>query len=160
MPLRLRPATEADAPAIGAVSSRAFRNTLSQILFPPRLRALSQEDEETPWRAARTLKRMRDGKVTLVVVDVPDDNSAPEVIVGMAQWVRPVDVAAPPDVGYSGDKSVEVEEPAPATLDSEALSRFMGQLDEETVKALGQDGSKHMWCTRRSSCFEIFMLAR
>ncbi|KAK1830647.1 puromycin N-acetyltransferase [Podospora conica] len=146
MPLLLRHATEADAPAMAAVASRAFRDTLSQILFPPRLRHLSQEDEEVPWRAMRTIKRMRDGKVTLVVVDKADGgDDAPETVVGMAQWVRPVDkdASAPPPPPAGGPPVAE--EPVPATLDSEALDGFMKLLDEETVKVLGPDGSKHMW---------------
>ncbi|KAK0748927.1 acyl-CoA N-acyltransferase [Schizothecium vesticola] len=144
MPLRLRHATEADAPAMAAVSSRAFRETLSQILFPPRLRHLSQEDQETPWRASRTIRRMRDGKATLVVVDTADDGEE-TAVVGMAQWVRPVDkgAGAPPPPSSGG--TVVAEDPAPATLDSEALDDFMKLLDEETKKVLGPDGSKHMW---------------
>lgn len=144
MPLHLRHATEAEAPAMAALSTRAFRDSLSQILFPPRLRHLSQEDQETPWRAARTVRRIRDGMTTLVVVDTADDGK--ETVVGMAQWVRPVDKdasAAPPP---SAGRTVVAEDPAPATLDSEALDGFMKQLKEETAKVLGPDGSKHMWC--------------
>lgn len=144
MPLHLRHATEAEAPAMAALSTRAFRDSLSQILFPPRLRHLSQEDQETPWRAARTVRRIRDGMTTLVVVDTADDGK--ETVVGMAQWVRPVDKdasAAPPP---SAGRTVVAEPPAPATLDGEALDGFMKQLKEETAKVLGPDGSKHMWC--------------
>lgn len=144
MPLHLRHATEAEAPAMAALSTRAFRGSLSQILFPPRLRHLSQEDQETPWRAARTVRRIRDGMTTLVVVDTADDGK--ETVVGMAQWVRPVDKdasAAPPP---SAGRTVMAEDPAPATLDSEALDGFMKQLKEETAKVLGPNGSKHMWC--------------
>lgn len=144
MPLHVRNATEADAPAMADVSTRAFRDSLSQILFPPRLRHLSQEDQETPWRAARTVRRMRDGMASIVVVDTADDGE--ETVVGMAQWVRPVDKdasAAPPP---SAGGTVVAEDPAPVTLDGEALIGFLKQLGEETKKVLGPDGSKHMWC--------------
>jgi hypothetical protein len=129
---------------MAAVCTRAFRDTLSQILFPPGLRHLSQEDQETPWRASRTIRRMRDGKVTLVVVETADDGE--ETVVGMAQWVQPVDKNAGAPSPPSSGGTVVAEEPAPATLDSEALDGFMKLLEEETKKVLGPDGSKHMWC--------------
>lgn len=129
---------------MAAVCTRAFRDTLSQILFPPRLRHLSQEDQETPWRATRTIRRMRDGKVTLVVVETANDGE--ETVVGMAQWVPPVTKGAGAPSPPSSGGTVVAEEPAPATLDSEALNDFMKLLDEETKKVLGPEGSKNMWC--------------
>ena len=162
MPLRLRHATEADALAISEVNCRAFRDTISKILFPPHMRLLSETDEEIPWRAARTIKRMRDGNIMLVVVDTPDDSQdAPETIVGMANWAKPVGKAAsapvPPSAGGEAGAVPVADDPAPATLDSEALDRFMKQLDAEAIKALGPDGSKHMWCERCPEFFTVLV---
>jgi hypothetical protein len=85
---------------------------------------------------------MKDGKPTFVVVNVPEDGSGAEVVVGFAQWDRPSG-AAP----AASEAVTEADlDPFPKSLDQEALRELYGVIDEETKKALGPDGSSKMWC--------------
>ncbi|KAK0634203.1 acyl-CoA N-acyltransferase [Immersiella caudata] len=134
--LSIRVATPADAHAMGLVSTNAFRDTLSTVIFPPHLRT-SDKDVVTPWRAARTLRRMNEGKPTFVMVDTnPETNE--ETIVGFAQWERPGGATKGQEGEYDEDRLAE-------GLDADALARMMGAMDVEAKKQLGPDGYAKMW---------------
>src|SRR4051812_21794969 len=91
MPLSLRPATLEDSPHIGRIGAASFSDTVSRVLFPANLRHLSPVGDsfvdDAKWRAARNARRMKDGKVTFVVVDQTEDGK--EEVVGFAQWEPP-----------------------------------------------------------------------
>ncbi|KAK4443353.1 puromycin N-acetyltransferase [Podospora aff. communis PSN243] len=134
--LSFRAATPADTHAIGLVGSKAFRDTLSTVIFPARLRT-SSEGVVTPWRAARTLRRMNEGKPTFVAVDTNLDTKE-ETIVGFAQWEQPGEAT-------SGQEGEHDEDKATDALDGEALARMMGAMEAEAKKQLGPDGHARMW---------------
>lgn len=138
MPLQLRPARVEDGPAMGAIGTRAFRDGLNRVLFPPHLQTPTSDDEGSAWRKARTLRRMREGRVTFVVVDLVDGQ---ETVIAYAQWERP----------QISDQPQKQEEPATedgtaASLDKGALARLNRILDQMAQTALGPDGYKSMWC--------------
>jgi thiamine pyrophosphate-dependent acetolactate synthase large subunit-like protein len=146
MSLRLRPAQEADSAKIGSIGRDAFQGTLSSALFPPHLYSKSELGDpaldEAQWRAARNSRRMKDGKPTFVVIDVPEDGSDAEVVVGFAQWDTPSQ--APP---AASEAATEADlDPSPGSLDQEELRKLYKVIEEETKKALGPDGSSKMWC--------------
>jgi hypothetical protein len=135
--LSFRAATPADAHAMGLVGTNAFRDTLSTIIFPPHLHT-SNKDVVTPWRAARTLRRMNEGKPTFVAVDSnPDTNE--ETIVAFAQWERPGGATSGQEGEYDEDNVTDA-------LDGDALARMMGAIEAEAKKQLGPDGHANMWC--------------
>ncbi|KAK1757968.1 puromycin N-acetyltransferase [Echria macrotheca] len=144
MPLTLRPALEEDCPAIGRVGARAFRDTVSAGLFPPHLRALAGDiDEETPWRTARTLRRLRAGKDTIVVVD--DETGA---VAGFAQWERPhvrSSEAAGDEEEDLDHSALAPEDEIPMSLDRESLKSLGDLLERKAEEALGPDGHRYMW---------------
>jgi hypothetical protein len=85
---------------------------------------------------------MKDGKPTFVVVDVPEDGSGAEVVVGFAQWDRPSQAApAASEVVAEADL-----DPLPGSLDQEEFRKLHKVIEEESKKALGPDGSSKMWC--------------
>jgi hypothetical protein len=89
---------------------------------------------------------MREGKPTFVVVDVPEDGSGDEQVVGFAQWELPSQ-ATP----FAAGAAVEVEpDQVPASLDQEKLLEMYQIIVEETKKALGPEGYSNMWC--KSPC--------
>ncbi|KAK5654067.1 hypothetical protein OQA88_7747 [Cercophora sp. LCS_1] len=151
--MHLRPAVESDARQMGLIGSRAFADTISTLLFPPHLRVPGADwfEEETVWRTARTLRRMRDGKDTLVVVD---DVDGVETVVGFAQWDRPA-VVVESDAGEgkaeaNGEATQEAKSDAaenwvPGMLDAEALVRLEAMIGEESERILGPRGYKDMW---------------
>lgn len=148
MPLRIRPATEADSFRIGCIGRDAFQHSLSKLIFPPHLHSKSETGDpgldEAQWRAARNTKRMREGKPTFVVVDVPDDESSTENIVAFSQWETPLQPTSASKQGGGEADTVVVREPA--SLDTEALRAIMERIDTESKKALGPDGYSNMWC--------------
>ncbi|KAK0725917.1 acyl-CoA N-acyltransferase [Lasiosphaeris hirsuta] len=135
MPLHIRQATEEDAPVMARIARDAFLDTVSAILFPPHLRSLSPIDQEIPWRTARTIKRMRQGIDTVVVVDTADDGS--ETVIAFVQWEPPAELMKHSD-------NVE-EEAVPATLDIGSLQTILRVLDTQTEEALGPEGHSKMW---------------
>lgn len=135
--LSLRAATASDAQAMGLIGTRSFRDSLSTVIFPAHLRTPATEDAETPWRAARTLRRMKEGKDTFVVIDSND--SGEETVVGFAQWERPGGVTKGQEGQYDEDKVTD-------TLDGEALAKLLGDMDVEAKKQLGPEGYGNMWC--------------
>jgi len=139
MPLHLRSAVEDDCPAIGLITTRAFRNGLSGVYFPPHLKALTTEDEEVPWRVARALKRMRQGLESVVAVDLVDGS---EIVVGFAQWEAPL----PPG---QADREIvpSPENDGLVSLDRDALDRLVKDQEYATRVALGPDRHRYMWCT-------------
>ncbi|KAK4149786.1 puromycin N-acetyltransferase [Chaetomidium leptoderma] len=144
MPLQLRPAQDADGAKLGLIGRDAFRDTLSRSFFPPHLYSKSETGDpsldEAQWRAARTMRRMRDGKPTFVVVDVPEDGSGAEEVVGFAQWELPQ--ATPP----ASEAVAEVDKDTlPGSLDQEKLIEMYAILEKETKRALGPDGHSKMW---------------
>lgn len=148
MHLLLRPAKEADSADIGCIGRDAFRGTVSSSLFPPHLYSQSETSDptldEAQWRATRNLRRMRDGKPTFVVVDVPEDGSDTEVVVGFAQWDTPSQ-GAPGAAGAVTEADID---PSPGSLDQEKLRELYKQIEDETKKALGPEGYSKMWCKR------------
>lgn len=117
------------------IATKAFRDTVSAILFPPHLRSLSPVDEETPWRAARTLKRMREGIDTAVVVDTAEDGS--ETVIAFVQWEPPAELKK--QLG-------EVEEEImPVTLDMKSVQTLLDDIDNQTREVLGPEGHSKMW---------------
>ncbi|KAL2269272.1 hypothetical protein VTJ83DRAFT_1456 [Remersonia thermophila] len=143
MPLRLRLALEDDAVRIGHITATAFSATVSSDVFPPHLHHKSETgdpfSDEVQWRARRTVRRMREGKPTVVVVDVPDNGDGPEEVVGFAQW-------DPPSLGVQGSAQAEADQDKiPGCLDQDALREMMRVIDEETKRALGPDGHSKMW---------------
>jgi len=139
MPLLLRPARAEDAPAMGVLGTRAFQDGLNRVLFPPRLQTPGNKDEGPAWRAARILRRMREGRTAYVVVDAADDGS--ETVIGYAQWDRP----KVPGQDTPQDEPAK-EDDTPSSLDKEALARLNEILDKIAVTALGPDGFQSMWC--------------
>lgn len=135
--LSLRPATTADGPAMGRIGTRAFRTNMSLAIFPAHLRTSATDDAENAWRAFRTLRRLNEGKDTLVVVDDGEGQEAEEVV-GFAQWERPGQASQ----GLEGH-SEAIETPE---LDGEALATMMRAMDEETRRQLGPEGHGNMWC--------------
>ena len=93
MPLFLRPADEEDSPRIGRIGQAAFQHSLSQALFPTHLHSKSETGDprldEAHWRAARTTRRMREGKLTFVVVEGLGVNDSDAEVVGFSQWELP-----------------------------------------------------------------------
>jgi hypothetical protein len=151
MPLQIRPAVEADSERIGWIGRDAFRDSLSEAIFPPHLYHKSETGDiardEAQWRAARNTARMREGKPTFVCVDVPGDSSGPGKIVACAQWALP----APPTIITSGEAGnaqdkYPIQEPLPPSLDEAALRELYKTVERETEKALGPDGYSKMWC--------------
>ncbi|KAK4035184.1 puromycin N-acetyltransferase [Parachaetomium inaequale] len=145
MPLLLRPAKEDDSTKIGAIGRDAFSGTLSRSIFPPHLHSKSETGDpgldEAQWRAARNLRRMREGKPTYVVVDVPEDGSGDERVVGFAQWELPSQ-----ETPSTAGAAVEIEpDPLPASLDQEKLLEMYRLIEDETKKALGPEGYSNMW---------------
>ncbi|KAL2127087.1 hypothetical protein VTI74DRAFT_11366 [Chaetomium olivicolor] len=145
MPLQLRAATEADSARIGCIGTDAFRPNpgVGRLLFPPHLEHKSRTGDsrldEAEWRAARNLRRMRDGNPTFVVVDVPEDGSKPEEVVGFAQWQAPAESTALSELKEADNG------PLPPSLDQEALREIFEVLNKETKKVLGPDGHSKMW---------------
>ncbi len=145
MPLFIRSATEADATRLGRIGRDAFRDTLSRSFFPPHLSSKSETGDsdldEAQWRGERVLRRMREGKPTFVVVDVPDDGRDSERVVGFAQW------ELPPPTTHASEPADEIEsDPLPASLDLERLREVVEKLEAESKKALGPDGHSKIWC--------------
>lgn len=147
MPLVLRPAKEEDSLRIGYIGADAFRNTVSRALFPPHLYDKSETGDprydEAQWRGLRNVRRMRSGKITYVIVDIPEDGSGNEEIVGMAQW-------EPPSQGTDAvpDASAETEQDvSPRSLDQEELARLFNLVDEVSIEILGPQGHSDIYCT-------------
>ncbi|KAK0654784.1 acyl-CoA N-acyltransferase [Cercophora newfieldiana] len=137
-PLSLRRATSSDVPAMGLIGTRAFRDTLSTVIFPASLRTSANEDAETTWRTARTLRRMNEGKDTFVVVDT-DSNTGEETVVGFTQWERPGMAAT------KGQEGQHDEDKITEGMDREALAKMMGLMEEDAKKHLGPEGHANMW---------------
>ena len=145
MPLYIRAATEADTARIGRIGRDAFRDTLSRSFFPAHLSSKSEtgdpDQDEVQWRGERVMRRMREGKPTFVVVDVPDDGSDGEDVVGFAQWELPSSSTHVSEPAHESES-----DPLPASLDLEALSEVFAKLEAESKKALGPDGHNKIWC--------------
>jgi hypothetical protein len=145
MPLLLRAAKEPDTRKLGIISRDAFRDSLSRAFFPPHLASKSETGDpaldEAQWRDVRVLRRMREGKPTYVVVDVPEDEADGEEVVGFAQWELPSGSTAPAEAAAETEK-----DPLPGSLDRETLLKVYAALEAETKKALGPDGHSKMWC--------------
>ncbi|KAK4197554.1 acyl-CoA N-acyltransferase [Triangularia verruculosa] len=141
--LTLREATIADSPRIGVIGRDSFGPTLSRVLFPAHLhhRALTDSaTEEVEWRAARNIRRMKDGKKTFVVVDRLEDGS--EHIVGYAQWETPDSLPATTDRKTPDETEVDV---LPPSLDQDALKEAFKLMEEVTERILGKEGHSQMW---------------
>ncbi|KAL1836474.1 hypothetical protein VTJ49DRAFT_5088 [Mycothermus thermophilus] len=143
MPLRLRLAVEDDSVRIGQITAAAFSDTVSRDVFPPHLSHKSETGDpfldEVQWRAHRNVRRMREGKPTVVVVDIPDNGDGPEQVVGFAQW-------EPPTQGIQGSAEAEADQDkTPGCLDQDALREMLRVIDDETKRALGPDGHSKMW---------------
>lgn len=85
---------------------------------------------------------MREGNPTFVVVDVSENGSDAEVVVGFAQWDIPSREAPRASEAVS---EADVD-PLPGSLDQEQLREIYRVIDDETKKALGPDGHSKMWC--------------
>lgn len=152
MPLSLRPATLEDSPEIGRIGAASFSDTISRVLFPANLRHLSPVGDafldEVEWRAARNSRRMKEGKLTFVVVDRTEDGK--EEVVGFAQW-------EPPKRRDEKEEPVTMSEadtdPLPASLDEAALRTAWEVIEAETQKVLGPEGHSKMWCKFASFMF-------
>ena len=147
MPFVIRPAKEADAVRLGRIGRDAFRDSLSRSFFPPHLSSKSETGDpdldEAQWRGERVLRRMREGKPAFVVVDVPEDGSDGEKVVGFAQWELP----SPSTDASASEPADEIEsDPLPASLDLERLREVFAKLEAEAKKALGPDGHSKIWC--------------
>jgi thiamine pyrophosphate-dependent acetolactate synthase large subunit-like protein len=129
---------------IGELAAAAFHSSLSQDIFPPCLHHKSETgdpfQDEVQWRSRRNIRRMREGKPTFVVVDVPENGDGTEEVLGYAQWDPPTK-ASPEPAPSEAD-----QDPAPGSLDEEALREMWRVIDDETKKALGPDGHSKMWC--------------
>ena len=157
MPLQLRLATEADGPTLGRIARDAFQDSLSRSLFPPHLNSQSGAGDawldEAQWRATRTIRRMKEGKPTFVVVDVPENGSSTETVVGFAQWELPWQPTSP-----DGGVCEAAKDPVPQTLDEGKLREMYEIIDIETKRALGPDGHSKMWC--KFMCLRLRRLGR
>ena len=90
---------------------------------------------------------MQEGKPTFVAVDVSDDGSAGEKVVGFAQWELPAALTTETASRSASEQADEVEkDPLPASLDVERLYELYEKLEIETKKALGPDGHSKIWC--------------
>ncbi|KAK3372715.1 acyl-CoA N-acyltransferase [Podospora didyma] len=150
MPLQLRQATEADAPACGRIATAAFVDTLSPTLFPPHLNP--GPDDEVTWRTQRTARRIREGVPTLVVVETDPDSGKEIAVAGFAQWQKPYPPAGSEeeekeevlDAAAKAKKEAE-KDPGPPSLDVTVFELAVQIMDEETEKAFGERGYKDMW---------------
>jgi len=143
MPLLLRPAKEDDSARIARIGRDAFSDTISRSLFPPHLEHKSETGDpvldEIQFRDVRNLRRMRAGKPTYVVVDIPEDGNGDGEVVGFAQWELPATESPAHD-------AVELEEEQfPASLDQEQLRDMFKAIDDATERVLGPDGHSNMW---------------
>ncbi|KAK3988416.1 acyl-CoA N-acyltransferase [Cladorrhinum sp. PSN332] len=156
MPLHLRPATLADSPHIGRIGAASFSDTVSLALFPANLSHLSLTGDnftdEAEWRAARNVRRMKEGKVTFVVVD-RDEGGEEKAVVGFAQWEPPKSTntsqgGEDEDKQAAGAASLKTELEAdvlPPSLDVVALKRMWEAVEAETEAVLGPEGYSKMW---------------
>jgi hypothetical protein len=146
MPLFLRPATEDDSPGIGRIGQAAFQDSLSTILFPAHLHANSETGDprldEAQWRAARTTRRMREGKPTFVVVEGSEAGDGDAQVVGFAQWELPSQKTS----SEMGTAENERQEPFPPALDQDALRDLYKKIEEMTMAGLGPSKQSNMWC--------------
>ena len=146
MPLFLRPATEDDSDGIGRIGQAAFQDSLSTILFPAHLHARSETGDprldEAQWRAARTTRRMREGKPNFVVVEGSEEGDGDARVVGFAQWELP---SQKPSSAIDTAEN-EQQDYFPPTLDQEALRNMFRKIDEMTMAGLGPSGHSNMWC--------------
>ncbi|KAH6623984.1 acyl-CoA N-acyltransferase [Chaetomium sp. MPI-SDFR-AT-0129] len=145
MPLVLRPAKEEDSLRIGYIGADAFRDTVSRALFPPRMYDKSEtgdpRHDEAQWRGLRNAGRMKSGKITHVIVDIPEDGSSGEEIVGMAQWEPPSQGSdAAPDASTETQQDV-----SPGSLDQEELAKLMKLIDEISIDILGPQGHSNIY---------------
>ncbi|KAK3290226.1 acyl-CoA N-acyltransferase [Chaetomium fimeti] len=146
MPLSLRPAGEDDSASIGRVGQAAFQDSISAALFPAHLHSKSETGDprldEVQWRAARNIRRMREGKPTYVVVEVSEDGGDGDAqVVGFAQWELPSQTT--PSV--TGSSANEQQDPFPPSLDEKMLREMFEAIDEMTTVALGPSGHSNMW---------------
>ncbi|KAF6817238.1 GNAT family [Colletotrichum musicola] len=98
MPLKLRPATAADAPSLAPIYFSAFGdNPILQNCFPP------SSDQCRKFTADAFTKEFDDPRARILVVSDPDNAADPEEIIAWAKWVRPAaegeeNVEPPPPV--------------------------------------------------------------
>jgi hypothetical protein len=146
MPLRIRPATEADSFRIGCIGRDAFRDTVSRALFPPELYSKSETGDpgldEALWRAARNTRRLKEGKLTYVAIDDPQDGTTAEPeVVGYCQWELPCSE----EQSNAGAPEVD-RDPTPPTLDRERARAIMEMGERKIKEALGEEGHRDLWC--------------
>ena len=138
MVLRLRPATEADAPAIGRISAAAFHpqtDPVARNLFPERLRPAHVSDDEVQvvWRTARKGASMKRPSAVMLVVE---DDQLNHEIVGFALWDRP----------HSEDSKIAYgPEEFPDTLDKDAFTLTRAIVEEDQKVTFGERGAKDVW---------------
>jgi hypothetical protein len=143
MPVHLRPATEADLPAIVDVSTAAFPPNVDAIvrrLFPGDLHY-----SEGVRKARLARKGVTFGlKSTVMILAVEDDKT----IVGYSIWEVPV-----PDAEEEEEKDKEKEEeekPKPPPMaqqgvDIAALAELRRVLTEDVRESFGERGATDVW---------------
>ncbi|KAM7184365.1 Acyl-CoA N-acyltransferase [Naviculisporaceae sp. PSN 640] len=161
MPYLVRPATEADAPAIAAVGRESFRDGIGQLMYPPRLSHRTLENtpadaegapfmDEWTWQVQKAKKRMQ-MMMTIVLVD--SDAQGPDgqqEILGFAHWEAPKGSEyyrgpLEEEEHKEAEKKVEVLAPVPPTYDRTFDKRCEEQFEFETKRVLGENGHKDMW---------------
>jgi hypothetical protein len=92
------------------------------------------------------MRGIRDGKPTFVVVDVPEDATGAEVVVGFAQWEPPSQSPPSPAAVFA------TNDPIPGSFDQHKAEVLFRLMMDETKKALGPNGHSNMWCKFTSLC--------
>ncbi|KAM7218022.1 Acyl-CoA N-acyltransferase [Rhypophila decipiens] len=150
MPFLVRPATEADCPAIGHIGREAFRPGIGQLMYPPRLqhRTLENTDETSEgWpfidEQEYQLKRAH-WRINTTTTVVLVDTDQPDEILGYAHWEAPR--GSPYYKSEEADKSKDEElKPVPPTFDRARMAQIGDEFDAAAIKALGENGYKDMW---------------
>lgn len=142
MVLRLRPAVDADIPAIGRVSSAAFHpqtDPVARNLFPERLRPahISDDEVQLAWRTSRKGASVKRPSAVMMVVE---DDDLDEQVVGFALWDKPHEEET---------KVVQGPDEFPDTLDKDAFTLTRAIVEEDQKITFGERGAKDVW--RKSS---------
>jgi hypothetical protein len=96
--------------------------------------------DEAQWRAIRNMRAIRDGKPVFVVVDIAEEGSGAEALVGFAQWEPPSQ--SPP----SSAALFATSDPIPGSFDQDKAEVLFRLIKGETKKALGPTGHSNIWC--------------
>ncbi|KAF9874931.1 GNAT family [Colletotrichum karsti] len=126
MPLKMRPATLADGPALGAVYLSAFSdNPVATTCFP------SSSSECREFLSKAFAEEVSDPRAHVFVVTDPDHREDPDLVIAWAKWVRP-----------AKEGEVNVESPPPKEVwpkegNPEFASEFFGRIGRKHAAIVG-----------------------